>query len=267
MSEEIEEVALDPPAGEEPESTPGDEGQLPEGEQSPPEEAAAPADDDAGAHRSKGVERRIGQLTRRYRQSERENTALKGRIDTLEQRIGPTPAPTRPTTDDFETPEEYEDALFEWRDATQAHNQAQTPAPAQPPARSEDAIRIERGLEDMLEVHPDAVDAVMENEWPCNDATYEFLTSSEKGAELAYHLAKNPAVAARINALSPAQAARELVTVEAGLSATANKPSATPAPPPGEPVTPSGSTGISDPDKMSAAQWRAWREGELAKRA
>jgi hypothetical protein len=261
MSEELEEVAITLPEGEEPESTPGDEGL--EGEQTPPEEA--PADDDAGAHRSKGVERRIGQLTRRYRQAERENTALQGRLDALEQRIGPTPAPVRPTTDDFQTPEEYEDALFEWRDATQAHNQA--PEPNQPPARTEEATRIERGLEDMLEVHPDAVDVVMEQPWPCNDATYEFLTSSEKGAELAYHLATNPAVASRINALSPAQAARELVTVEAELSATTHKPSATPPPPPGEPVTPSGSAVISDPDKMSSAQWRAWREGEIAKRA
>ena len=205
------------------------------------------------------MERRIGQLTRRYRQAERENTALQGRLDALEQRVGPVPEPERPKTDDFETPEEYEDALFEWRDATREHK-AQ-PAPV--PVVSDAVVRIESDLEGMLESHPDAIEAVMENEWPCNDSTYEFLTNSDKGAELAYYLAKNTAVAAQINALSPMLAARELVKVEAELSAPATN--ANPPPPPGEPVTPSGSSTVTDPDKLSPQQWKVWREKQLSR--
>jgi len=244
-----------------PEPTPEHEEPQAEVEPIEGQDAEAPADDDAGAHRSKGVERRIGQLTRRYRQAEREKQALQGRLEALEQRIGPVPEPERPKTDDFETPEEYEDALFEWRDATREHKAE--PAPV--PVVSDAVIRIESDLEGMLESHPDAVEVVMEQEWPCNDSTYEFLTNSEKGAELAYYLAKNQTVAARINALSPVLAARELVKVEAELSAP--KPNVTPPPPPGEPVTPSGSSVVTDPDKLSPQQWKAWREKQLAGRA
>ena len=262
-----EEVAVEPEVILEPESTTGTEESPDIGQPiAEPETPGIPADDDAGAHRNKGVERRIGQLTRRYRQAERENTALQGRLDALEQRIGPTPEPTRPQSDDFESPEQYEDALFEWRDASQAHK-AKPDTPAQSPQISDDAVRIESDLEGMLESHPDAVEAVMETEWLCNDSTYDFIKESTKGAELAYHLAKNQAVASKINAMTPMQAARELVNIEAELSATLNKPSATPAPPPGTPVSPSGSSVITDPDKMSNAQWKVWREADLAKRA
>lgn len=69
----------------------------------------------------------------------------------------------------------------------------------------------------------------------------EFIADSDVGAEVAYHLGKNPTLAARIADMTPIKAARELTRIESEL---ASKPKATPSRAP-EPITPVGSRGRS----------------------
>lgn len=86
----------------------------------------------------------------------------------------------------------------------------------------------------------------------------EMVLSSESPVDLAYHLGKNPALARQISRLPPLEAARELGRIEARL--TLPKPNLeTKAPAPIAPVRPGG-TATKDPAKMSASEWRAWRE-------
>lgn len=63
-----------------------------------------------------------------------------------------------------------------------------------------------------------------------NPVVRELVTESDVGPELAYHLAKHPAVANKVNSLPPLQAAKEIARLEDSLSRPSNR--ATKAPPP-----------------------------------
>ncbi len=91
---------------------------------------------------------------------------------------------------------------------------------------------------------------------------------SEKGPELVYHLAKNPAEAERLNAMSVRQMDREIGRLETTLGAKA--PPAPPAarttnaPPPVKPGSPASSPANTDPSKMTQPEYEAWRKGQGA---
>jgi len=89
-----------------------------------------------------------------------------------------------------------------------------------------------------------------------SDVVRELVMESDLGPQLTYHLAKNPAVANKLNSLSPLQAAKEFARLEDTLS----KPSkATQAKPPITPPKGGASTSIdpaTGPDDMEAfATW------------
>ena len=90
-----------------------------------------------------------------------------------------------------------------------------------------------------------------------SDAVRELVMESDVGPQLAYHLAKHPSIANKINNLPPLQAAKEIARLEDTLSQTSTK--ATKAPAPLTPVK--GGAGPSTdprtgPDDMEAfASW------------
>jgi hypothetical protein len=95
---------------------------------------------------------------------------------------------------------------------------------------------------------------------PVGDGLMREIVESEKGPLLAYHLAKNPAETARLNAMSPANLAREIGRLEQKLELpTARKATTAPAP-----ITPlrGSAKATRDPDKMSMTEFRAWREAK-----
>jgi len=108
------------------------------------EESENPADDDAGAHGKKGAQRRIRQLTKKFRNAERETAAeraariaLEARLQALEERLG-APEPVRPTRSEYDSDEDYEDALFDWRDKSrQTPQEDKAAAPEINPAVAE----------------------------------------------------------------------------------------------------------------------------------
>jgi hypothetical protein len=72
-----------------------------------------------------------------------------------------------------------------------------------------------------------------------NEAMAEYISDSDMGADVAYHLGKNPSQAAQIAQLSPIRAAKELARLESELAA---RPKAKPSQAP-EPITPVGTRG------------------------
>lgn len=86
----------------------------------------------------------------------------------------------------------------------------------------------------------------------------EVLKVSEHGADVAYHLAKNPDLSDQIAAMPPLAAARALGLLEAELSAPKPKPVSA-APDPIAPVK-GKATPQQDPSKMTAAEFAKWRE-------
>lgn len=98
---------------------------------------------------------------------------------------------------------------------------------------------------------------------------YEAMRESEVGEQIAYHLGKNPAEAARIAALSPIASIREIGKLEAKLSimpppAQTLKPSNAPAPP----AVVGGSSGgtVKDTSKMNDDEWFEWEKTERLKK-
>jgi len=86
----------------------------------------------------------------------------------------------------------------------------------------------------------------------------EMVLESESPVDLAYHLGKNPALARQISQMPPVMAARELGRLEARLTLPQPKTQST-APAPISPVKATG-TATRDPARMSANEYRAWRE-------
>lgn len=96
-------------------------------------------------------------------------------------------------------------------------------------------------------------------------AMSEAIVESDKGALIAYYLAKNPAEAERISKLSKSKQAAAIVGLEDKVAKPAKKPSTAP-----DPITPVGQKAelrkdISDPN-LSDAEFNAMRKKQLAAR-
>lgn len=86
----------------------------------------------------------------------------------------------------------------------------------------------------------------------------EIIADSDMGADIAYWLGSNRTEAARIAKLPPLKQAVEIGRIEARLSLPRSK-TVTTAPEPIAPVR-GKATASKDPDKMSPAEYRKWRE-------
>lgn len=87
----------------------------------------------------------------------------------------------------------------------------------------------------------------------------DLVLEGDSAADVAYYLGSNQDIARQISRMPPLAAARELGRIEALLSRPQPK-TQTNAPDPITPVKPGG-TAVKDPAKMSATEYRAWREG------
>ena len=93
---------------------------------------------------------------------------------------------------------------------------------------------------------------------PISDELAQFVMASDQGADIAYHLGKEPAIAQQLSAMPLVEAAREIGRLEARLSLP--KPNMQPSAP--DPVTPvrPAPTGQKDPAKMTMAEYTAARK-------
>jgi hypothetical protein len=187
----------------------------------------------------------------------------------------PAKAPEgRPQSKDFDTYEAYVEALTDWKlatakaaDAKAASERAAAEANAAKGlawnARVEEAKKLP-GLEDFEDVMTEAA------KLPISEAMHVTIFESERGPELAYHLATHPEEVARIAKLGPLAAASAIGRIEAGLpSATAKAPTAKSAaakPLPKPPAQAGGSHAPSEIDLNDPALSQAVFAREFKKR-
>ncbi len=88
------------------------------------------------------------------------------------------------------------------------------------------------------------------------DVVRELIVESDVGPQLTYHLAKNPAIANKLNALPPLQAAKEIARLEDTLSKPSSKATQAKAP-----IIPpkGGASGAFDPASASMDEYVARR--------
>lgn len=209
--------------------------------------------------RGKTAEDRINDLTRKFREMERRNQVLEGLVSQ------PTPGSAsegaaKPTPEQFESYDEYVDALTDWK-----VDQKLNKSSAETAKRTESSLQQANWavkLEAAQSTLPDYAEVVGSSEVPILQHVAQALMDADRGPELAYHMAQNPEVAERLNKMSPMKAALELGRLETALAAPVAKQT-TNAPAPATPIR-TTSARQSDPAKMSMDEYVEYRRKQGA---
>lgn len=222
--------------------------------------------DDAEPKKSKGgFQRRIDELTRQREEERREKERLLSLVERLSdngrQKPQETPQPQgtiEPKREDFDDYEAYLEARAEFRavralEARLQQQEAQRAQQVQMTEQQKQAAAWTARLAEARSKLPDFDDVTASADVAITPQMSSALMDSEKGAEVAYYLAKNPAEAARIAALSPLGQVREIGKLEDRVSAKPVKPSS--APDPIKPVGARSSGGDPLSDKLPMDQW------------
>ena len=229
--------------------------QKPEGDK--PEEKEPPK-----SEKRPGVQSRIDELTRARYEAERE--AKFWREQAAKSPPPSTDAP-KPTRADFADDDAYFEALadFKAEQKVQQFSQQTQAERAQEAQARQTASQFDLYQERVQQADlPDYAEVVGQSDVPAAPHVLESILDSDVGPQLAYHLAKHPDVAERLNAMTPVQAAREIGRLEAAVASPAAQitPPAkrtTSAPAPINPVR-GGNGQFSKPaEAMSDAEWYA----------
>lgn len=210
--------------------------------------------------------KRIDELTANWREEQRRNAQLMEKVLEMQKPSQPEPETTQvgePKLDSFETYEDYVSALAEYKadqkiQAWQQSQQQETQAQQQERERQEFEARADQFRQE----HPDYDTVALNPQLPVSAAMAEAIQLADNGPEILYNLGQNPAEAARIASLSPLQAAIELGRMTVAQAAPPPK-TRTNAPPPVEPLSGGSGSRTIDPERMSADEWRVWREQQL----
>ena len=214
----------------------------------------------------KGLKKRFSSLTSEIRELRAALAAKPAAVAEVTPGLATPPIETvkadqagKPVAANFVTYEQYVEALTDWkleaRDALQK----------QVAARESQAETVKIQVAAARTRHAD-YDDVVTNDVPISPAMAEVMVSSEHGAEIAYYLGSNPAEAARIGKLTPAQAGAALARIEAGLEIPSTQPkqrtATTKAPAPPKTLTGSGGNADAEPDGSDFSKWNKWKDRE-----
>lgn len=205
-------------------------------------------------------------LTKEARRSERLLAQKLAEIQQSQARPASKPEPKR---EDFADDEAHQRAQIEHVIEQRAQEKAaQLLQQTQQQQRQQSAVaQFWERADEVAERFPDFELVVTNPNVPLNGPILEFVTESDVGPELAYHLAKNLSKARAIAGMTPIQAAKALLTLEGELKA---KPKAQPSRAP-DPINPVGNRGTasrsSDPsDKDDMDTWVRKERERMAKR-
>lgn len=210
-----------------------------------------------------GVQSRIDELTRARYEAERE--AAFWRDQAAKSQTPSTDAP-KPTKADYPDDEAYFEALADYKaeqKVRQFSQQTQAERAQEAQAR-QTASQFDLYQERVQQADlPDYAEVVGQSDVPAAPHVLESILDSDVGPQLAYHLAKHPDVAERLNAMTPVQAAREIGRLEAAVaSPAAAQPTppakrTTTAPAPINPVRGGNGQFTKPTEAMSDAEWYA----------
>lgn len=247
----------------------------------------------ANGKRKPGAERRIDQLHGIIYDLRAENQRIARQMEQLLQQTkpAPPPLPPRPKHADFDTDEEYEDAVYEWRKlkderaaAEKNPQQPQQPqgrkgADGQPPAAPANVGAYQDQATKARTKYADFDQTVNNPQLRVSDDMVNVvLKTKEYGAELAYWLGKHPNESARIALLPADEVAVELGKIVGRIEAGASKAPAVKKPPqppvsakPSNapaPMTPVGgkAPAVRDPSKMSMEEYAKYMNSKERKK-
>lgn len=232
------------------------------------------------------IEKRIGELTKKWRTAERERDFLKTKKKELEEELtklkSKVPDPTRPNREDFDDDEAFLEALTDWKVDVKLN--AVKGKERETQEESEEKTGVDEVYETMdqmvltgREKYEDFDAVAMAKDLVVTPAMTEIILESEISADIMYYLGQNPDEAADIAKLTPMKIAKKLAEIEKELekgeeSEEEEEEETLPLPKPPvkkkkltktpEPITPVRESGAidKDPSQMSPKEYRAWRE-------
>jgi hypothetical protein len=247
------------------------EGEQEQEEQSGADTTAAP--DEPAPKPKKSAKDRIDELTAARREAEREAEYWRSKAT---QAPAPAQEPQQPLRDEAEPdPSKYtygetdanfirDHATYHARKAFREEQERDQQARAQQTAQAQFAEREAKAVEqfdDFYQVVGHGYDKAVK---VIPQAAQQAILECEVGPQIAYHLAKNPAEARRLSAMSPLSQAREIGRLEAKLTAAPLTPkTATQAPEPSPSLRGAGGRFAPAPDTADFRQFEALADKEL----
>ena len=223
----------------------------------------------------KSAQQRINEITKARYEAERLAAYWKGIAEGSRSQTQQVPESAareqtaKPALENFPDYETYIEALTDWK-TTQTVAEVihrQRVATAQERQQAE-AMELARGWaskqESARKSIPDYDEVLGGAETVVAPYVTDAILTSDRGPEVAYHLAKNPALADKLNKLGPIVAAREIGRIEAALEKSSPGTPRSVPPPPAK-TTRSSATISGDPAKMSHEEYRTMRAKQGAR--
>lgn len=221
-----------------------------------------------------GFKKRIDKLTHRLREQEAMIADLKARSSSpkpADRMITPAEEEMKePVVEDFEEYKDYYKALakYEVVQERKAMEQRHEEATIRAEAQKLEAKYNERVEEAKKRYGSDKWQKAQQSDAPLTLTMRSELIQSEFGPDLVFFLANNPEEARRIATSTPNQQIKELTKLEMrvknklsarnGKEVIESKGKVSKAPAPAQPIS-SKANGAKDPDKMTYAEFKAWR--------
>lgn len=227
-----------------------DEDETPEGEEKPQSRSQ---------NAKQRLRRKLGEAEARNTQMAKDLNDQKDRFDALESKLDGVinPPAERPNRVNFETEEDYEDALFDYRQP-----QVKSEKPASPPVQPQQPVgntQASKNWSEQLDNGEDKYDdfiKVIENpKARVTDFMAQVIMESDVGSEVAYFLGRNEDEALRISELSSVGQIREIDKLSDKF-----KNSTSSAPTPIDPPKGGVDKTIVDLDKLSPDEYRKERQ-------
>lgn len=184
----------------------------PDEQQPPSAESEQDGDGEQGSEEPEWFQKRINQITAKSKAMERKYeqraTAAERELAELKQRLTEKPAQEKPKADDFESHEEYVEALADWkleqklseRDKKEAaERQEQASRQHLEQARAE-WIQKEEKFSSQKPDYDEVIAGFAQNlpRTEANAQTFQEITQREDGPAILYAVAKDPALAAQV---------------------------------------------------------------------
>lgn len=234
--------------------------------------------DEQKPKKKSGFKKRIERFQKRLSEKEQElahwkSEALKNNAESKKQGPSKTEQSTdlskKPKADDFDTHEEYVEALTDWKlEQKEVERERLAKEKSAKDDYQKQVESFQSKVKDFEKDHDDFQDVMSEvDDIPLSFSLQDAILTSDIGPAIMYELAKNREELERISALGPVQAAREIGKIEARLSSIQKQETAqktktkTKAPPPISPLSGSNSGSLQKrPDEMSGDEYLKWRK-------
>jgi len=177
----------------------------------------------------------------------------------------PTETFQRPKQEDFETYQDYEDAVADHRVELKLAKWKEEESKKNADTQFQQKLSgLHQKLDEGYNLYSDFEEIAKDPTVPINVMIRDILTEIDEPARVAYYLGKNRAEAVKISQMTPFRAHKEILRIEAEIMKNPLNPQLTPKPPGASgappPIKPSGGSDVNvkDPAKMTQKEYEEW---------